>query len=81
MELVGPEVMFMVRNTKQKSPLTTCARLGTMMYRVLSVFFEINPSSKCFQVSWNFLKEKIKYKIFYLLFYGQSINICNNFLN
>ncbi|XP_052691287.1 uncharacterized protein LOC128169166 [Crassostrea angulata] len=49
MELVERELLFMVRNSKHATLPATCTSSRTMMYRVMFVFFEINPSSKCLQ--------------------------------
>lgn len=58
MEMMGAELWFMVRNTKQTTLPGTCAHSLNMMYRVLFVFLEIDQSSKCFQVS-----EKVRKKM------------------
>lgn len=57
MDLMDTELLFMVRNTKHTTLPGTYAHSINMMYPVLSVFVEINQSSKCFQVIENVCKK------------------------
>lgn len=65
MDMMGAELLFMVRNTKQTTLPDTCAHSLNMMYRVLFVFLEIDQSSKCFQLSEKVRKKMLNCLVFF----------------
>lgn len=63
-KMTGAEFVSMVRSTKHMDLPAACRRKENNLYRVLFVFFEKHPSSKCFQsISCYFLFCYFKYEV------------------